>query len=154
TYDGVTKVLDFGIARARKRSVSTDVGVLKGKYAYLCPEALEGAEVDARADQFALGIVLFELTTLQRLFSRPSDAEVLRAVMDCRVPRPSSLVPGYPAALEDIVLRALAKAPDDRFPDCEALRSALEGFLEKLGKPHSVARAGAYLRGLFPEHHR
>jgi predicted ATPase/serine/threonine protein kinase len=154
TYDGVTKVLDFGIARARKRSVSTDAGILKGKYAYLCPEALEGAEVDARADQFALGIVLFELTTLQRLFARPSDAEVLRAVMECRVPRPTSLVPGYPTALEDIVLRALAKAPDDRFPDCEGLRSALETFLEKLGRPHSAARTGAYLRGLFPEHHR
>jgi predicted ATPase/serine/threonine protein kinase len=150
TYDGVTKVLDFGIARARKRSVSTDVGVLKGKYAYLCPEALEGAEVDARADQFALGIVLFEVTTLQRLFARSSDAEVLRAVMECRIPRPSSLVPGYPGALEDIVMRALSKEREDRFPDCEALRSELETFLERHGRPHSVARTGAYLRALFP----
>jgi predicted ATPase len=152
TYDGVTKVLDFGIARARRRGASSDTGVLKGKFAYMAPEALEGAELDARADQFALGIVLFELTTLSRLFSRPSDAEVLRAVMECRIPRPSSLVPGYPGALEDIVLRALAKDREARFPDCEALRSELDDFLEKHGRPHSIARTGSYVRGLFPEH--
>ncbi len=152
TYDGQTKVLDFGIARPRKSSVSTDEGVLKGKYAYLAPEALDGADVDARADQFALGIVLFELTTLSRLFARPSDAEVLRAVMECRVPRPKTLVPGYPEALEDIVMRALHKDPEQRYPDCETLRSELEGYLDKHGRPHSASRLGAYTRALFAEH--
>ncbi|MBL8951690.1 MAG: protein kinase [Myxococcaceae bacterium] len=152
TYDGVTKVLDFGIARARKRGVKSDAGVVKGKFAYLAPEALEGMELDARADQFALGIVLYELTTLSRLFQRPSDAEVLRAVMECRIPRPTERVPGYPAALEDIVLRALSRERAHRFTDCDELRGELEGFLEKHGRPHSQRRLATWLKGLFPEH--
>ena len=122
TYDGVTQVLDFGIARARRRGVQSDAGVVKGKFAYLAPEALEGAELDARADQFALGIVLFELTTLSRLFQRQSDAEVLRAVMEGRIPRPAERVPGYPAALEDIVMRSLSREREHRYPDCYELR--------------------------------
>ncbi len=152
TYDGVTKVLDFGIARARKRGVKSDAGVVKGKFAYLAPEALEGMELDARADQFALGIVLYELTTLSRLFQRPSDAEVLRAVMECRIPRPTERVPGYPVALEDIVLRALAREREHRFADCDELRGELETFLEKHGRPHSQRRLATWLKGLFPEH--
>jgi len=152
TYDGVTKVLDFGIARARKRGVKSDAGVVKGKFAYLAPEALEGAELDARADQFALGIVLWELTTLSRLFQRPSDAEVLRAVMECKIPRPAERVPGYPAALEDIVLRCLSRERDNRFADCDELRGELETFLEKHGRPHSQRRLATWLKGLFPEH--
>jgi predicted ATPase/serine/threonine protein kinase len=152
TYDGVTKVLDFGIARGRRRGVKSDAGVVKGKFAYLAPEALEGAELDARADQFALGIVLFELSTLSRLFQRPSDAEVLRAVMECRIPRPSDRVPGYPLALEDILLRMLAREREHRFPDCDALRAELEAFLERHGRAHSPRRLGAWLRALFPEH--
>ncbi|MBK7861909.1 MAG: protein kinase [Archangiaceae bacterium] len=152
TYDGVTKVLDFGIARARKRGVKSDAGVVKGKFAYLAPEALEGAELDARADQFALGIVLFELTTLSRLFHRPSDAEVLRAVMECRIPRPSERVPGYPLALEDIVMKALSREREHRYPDCDALRAELETFLEKHGRSHSARRVSTWVRGLFPEH--
>lgn len=152
TYDGITKVLDFGIARARRRGVQSDAGVVKGKFAYLAPEALEGAELDARADQFALGIVLYELTTLSRLFQRPTDAESLRAVMECRIPRPAERVPGYPAALEDILMRALAKEREHRYADCDELRGELETFLEKHGRPHSVRRLGTWVRGLFPDH--
>lgn len=154
TFDGVTKVLDFGIAHARRRGTKTDAGVVKGKYGYLSPEQLEGAALDARSDLFALGIVLWELTTLRRLFHRPSDAEVLRAVMECRVPRPSTVVPDYPQALEDVVLTALAPKPEQRFADGLAMQKALEELLDRRRLPHSASRVGAYLRGLFPVYAR
>ncbi|MBX7099672.1 MAG: protein kinase [Myxococcaceae bacterium] len=151
TFDGLTKVLDFGIAHARRRGTKTDVGVVKGKYGYLSPEQLEGASLDARSDLFALGIVLWELTTLRRLFDRPSDAEVLRAVMECRVPRPSTVVPDYPPALEDVVLTALAPRREQRFADCQAFGRALEEYLDQRRLPHSPSRVSQYLKSLFPD---
>ena len=150
TFDGHTRVLDFGIARAKNRSTRTDAGVVKGKFAYLSPEQLEGGDLDGRSDLFALGVVTWELTTLTRLFQRPSDAEVLRAVMECKIPRPSTVVPDYPVELEDILLKALAKSASARFKDCQEYARALEDFLNKRRLSHSPARVAAALRGLFP----
>lgn len=149
TWDGITKVLDFGIASAANRSASTEVGVIKGKIAYLAPEQLEGEELDARGDQFALGIVAWELFTNSRLFHRPSDAEVLRAVLEHRVPPPSSVAPLLPKALEEVVLRMLAEHRDDRFRDCAAVADALEAWLDETRTPHSAARVASALRQLF-----
>ena len=151
SFDGHTRVLDFGIARSANRDTRTEAGVVKGKFTYLSPEQLESLDLDGRSDQFALGVVLYELTTLTRLFSRPSDAEVLRAVMECRIPKPSAAVPDYPPGLEAIVLRALAKNREDRFPDCDALRAALEAFLAKAGLAHSASRVAQAMRELFPD---
>jgi serine/threonine protein kinase/predicted ATPase len=150
TFDGHSRVLDFGIARANNRSTRTDAGVVKGKFSYLSPEQLEGGELDGRSDLFALGIVTWELTTLTRLFQRPSDAEVLRAVMECRIPRPSTVVPDYPVELEDILLKAMSKSPAARFDSCETFRAALEEFLGKRHLAHSAARVGTSMRALFP----
>ncbi len=151
TWDGVTKVLDFGIAHAATRSTRTEVGVVKGKLAYLSPEQLEAQELDGRADQFALGIVAWELLTGHRLFQKPSDAEALRAILEHRIPAPSSLVEGLPSGVEDIVLRMLEGDRDARFPDCAAAADALEGWLDASQQPHSAHRVALALKDLFPD---
>ncbi|MEW5739521.1 MAG: protein kinase [Myxococcota bacterium] len=150
TWDGLTKVLDFGIAHAAHRSTKTDTGVVKGKLSYLSPEQLEGIELDGRSDQYALGIVAWELLTLERLFQKPSDAEVLRAILEHRVPPPSKVRP-TPEAVEAVVLKMLAHDRDARFPDCAQAADALEAWLDQQALPHSPRRVGAAMRALFPE---
>ncbi|MFT3839237.1 MAG: protein kinase [Myxococcaceae bacterium] len=152
TYDGVTKLLDFGIARAARRSSRTEAGVVKGKYGYLSPEQLDGKELDPRSDEFALGIVLWELLTQRRLFNKPSDAEVLRAVMECNIPRPSTVAPDVPAELEDVVLKALEKDPARRYKDCGEFGAALEELVERRRLNASATKLGRTLKQMFAEH--
>ena len=117
TYDGITKVVDFGIAKFSSRMASTRAGTLKGKLAYMSPEQVQGEPIDRRTDIFALGVVLWELTTGQRLFRMDSDLDTLAKVQECNIPRPSTLVRGYPIDLEKIVMKALAKSRAERFED-------------------------------------
>ncbi len=151
TFDGATRVLDFGIATAARRTSKTDAGLVKGKFSYMSPEQLEGQPLDGRSDLFALGVVGWELCTAKRLFHRPSDAEVLRAVLECKVPRPSSVTPSCPAGLEAVVLKALSPAPAGRYDDCEAFARALDAFLDEARLPQSPSRLGGWLKQLFPE---
>lgn len=130
TVDGHTKVVDFGIARARSQTVMTEAGTLKGKCAYMAPEYVSGEPVDHRIDQFALGVVLWELITAKRLFRRSNDVATLRAVLAHEVPRLASVIEGVPDELERVVQRTLALNPADRFPDCAALVDALDDFLD------------------------
>ena len=151
TWDGITKVLDFGIAHAATRSTKTEVGVVKGKLAYLSPEQLEAQELDGRSDQFALGIVAWELLTGKRLFLKPSDAEALRAILEHRIPRPTQLVPSLPQAVEDVVMRMLEAERTARFPDCAAAADAFEAYLDETRSAHSAHRVGLALKALFPD---
>ncbi|MDP3154646.1 MAG: protein kinase [Archangium sp.] len=151
TWDGITKVLDFGIAHAATRSTKTEVGVVKGKLAYLSPEQLEAQELDGRSDQFALGIVAWELLTGHRLFLKPSDAEALRAILEHRIPLPSTLVPTLPKSVEDVVMRMLEADRSARFPDCAAAADAFEAHLDETGSAHSAHRVAGALKALFPE---
>ncbi|HEY1087264.1 MAG TPA: protein kinase, partial [Archangium sp.] len=151
TWDGVTKVLDFGIAHAAVRSTKTEVGVVKGKLAYLSPEQLEAQDLDGRADQFALGIVAWELLTGHRLFLKPSDAEALRAILEHRIPKPTSLVPSLPQGVEDVVMRMLEGDREARFPDCATAADALEQWLEETRTAHSAHKVALALKELFPD---
>ncbi|MBL8923181.1 MAG: serine/threonine protein kinase [Myxococcaceae bacterium] len=119
--DGVPRVLDFGVARARGRLQGTRDGQLKGKLAYLSPEQVHG-EASRRSDVFAAGIVLWEALTGQRLFDAPSEAEVLSKVLLCRVPPLDDAL----AAWQPVLDRALERDPEARFPTALAMAEALE----------------------------
>src|SRR5258705_2456606 len=113
TYEGDVKVLDFGIATAAQRlTQQTATGQLKGKVAYMSPEQCRGETLDARSDIFSLGVVLYELSVLKRLFQRDNELLVLNAVCEDPIPPPSRECADYPTALEHICVRALA--PDRR----------------------------------------
>ncbi len=151
TYEGETKIVDFGIAKAAHQLVETTSGVLKGKYSYMSPEQALGYTADHRTDIFALGIILYEMTTLRRLFKKENEIKTLKAVISCEVPLPSTFIPGYPKRLEDIVVKALAKKRHERFADCDEFRTALEEFLTEQSLAHSSSRLRFFMQKLFKE---
>jgi serine/threonine-protein kinase len=150
-FDGGVKVIDFGVAKAATSSQQTATGILKGKYPYMSPEQASGQAVDARSDQFALGVVLWEMLTGKRLFKGDSDLMTLRLVKDCQVPPPSQLNPKLPPGLDEVVLKALAPTPDQRYADCGALRLALEDYLIQMRLAASNAHLSAFLRELYAD---
>ncbi len=111
TFEGGTKIVDFGIAKAAGQSTQTSAGVLKGKYTYMSPEQAQGEIVDARTDQFALGIVLWELLTMRRLFKRDTEGQTLEAIIDGAVPRPKRFRDDCPPGIEDVVTARLWRSP-------------------------------------------
>jgi serine/threonine-protein kinase len=141
TYGGDVKLLDFGVATAASRLTQTATGEVKGKYAYMSPEQCRGDDLDRRSDIFSVGTVLYELTTLRRLFKRPNELQVMKAVSEGPIPRPTREVEDYPAALETICVRALARDRRQRFATAADMRDALLAAMPALGldsDPHEV----------------
>ena len=148
-YDGSTKVADFGIAKAALCAVVTQAGILKGKVPYMAPEQCLGNGVDRRSDVFSLGIVLYELTTVRRLFKAPNDYEIMRMIVHGDVPRPSLKRPDLPAGLQAVLLKALARSPDDRYQTADEMRAALEAVAGANGLVPSLAGLAEMMRQLF-----
>jgi serine/threonine-protein kinase len=126
--DGVTRLVDFGVAKAAGRLQSTTEGRVKGKVSYMAPEQLAG-QADRRSDIFAAGVILWELLTWRHLFKRETPAQTLANVLAARVPRPRSIDPTISAELEEIVMAALDHAPDRRFATAREMDEALARWL-------------------------
>src|SRR3989338_643889 len=109
---GTVKMIDFGIAKAKTKISTTDSGVVKGKFAYMSPEHTVGEKLDYRTDIFSLGIILFEMTTGQRLFKGTNNADTIRKVKRCKVPTPSAFREEIPHELDKIILKALKRNRD------------------------------------------
>jgi serine/threonine protein kinase len=133
TFEGLVKVLDFGIAKAHGRQSQTRTGFVKGKFSYMSPEQCLGQSLDRRTDVFALGIVLFELCTARRLFKRGTTYETYTAISNADVPAPRTLNTKIDPAVEAVIVRALQKNPDHRYPTADALQDALEDAMRKAG---------------------
>jgi serine/threonine-protein kinase len=143
SFEGLVKIVDFGIARADQRDTKTKAGTIKGKFAYMSPEQCVATNVDRRTDVFALGVIVHELLTGERLFKRNSPYDTYQAVLECAVPPPSSLNHDIEPGLDRLVLKACAKDRDQRYPTAEAFGDALLGYLHQQGKgsgPAEVAR--------------
>ncbi len=146
--DGVARVLDFGIAKASSAGAEqTRAGVLKGKVGYLAPEQVRGEAVDRRVDVYAASVVLWEMLTGARLFATGSDQERLEAILRGEVAPPSALRAELPPALDEVVLRGLARERDARYPT--ALEMALA--LEATADPASTRQVGAWVELLAAE---
>lgn len=129
TYDGAVKVIDFGIAKANTNSEATQAGTIKGKLSYLAPEYLDGLELDARYDEFALGITLWELLCSRKLFQASNDLAVLKQIQACKIVPPSQINPSVPKELDAIVMKALSKDRNNRYENLDQLNRALVRFL-------------------------
>jgi serine/threonine-protein kinase len=147
SYEGQTKIVDFGIARAQDE-IREESGILPGKASYMSPEQVRGTGIDHRADIFALGIILYELTLCQRLYRGPAEAVMKRIVND-RIAPPTAIVRDYPPALELIVMRALEKRPQDRYQSADQMRADLEEFLDDSGMRSGNRRMALYMNELF-----
>lgn len=148
-YDGAIKIVDFGIAKAAAGTHITQAGMLKGKASYMAPEQCRAESVDRRSDVFAIGILLFEMTTLTRLFRGENELAILHQVLTGAVPPPSTRRQGYPPALERIVLKALQTDPQRRYQTAAELQADLTEFARSHGLTPSNASLGQYLRSLF-----
>jgi serine/threonine-protein kinase len=126
---GEVKVVDFGLAKANSQIESTDPGVVKGKFSYLSPESASGRDVDRRADVFAIGILLWEMFTGRRLFYGESDYQTVELVRQARIPSIGALNPDIDHELEQIVRKALARNPDERYQEAADLGDALAQYL-------------------------
>jgi serine/threonine-protein kinase len=150
TESGVAKLLDFGIAKAKGASANTQTGAVKGKYAYMAPEQLRGGEIDRRVDVFALGVVLYEMLALRRLFQRATDYLTFRAVMEQPIPDIRRFRPDEPDALAGALARALDRAPANRFDTARQLASAvLDAAASVSVRPWTQGEISDYVRGKF-----
>jgi serine/threonine protein kinase len=151
SYDGAVKIVDFGVAKFAAKSVVTEVGTVKGKLAYMSPEQCRGDDLDHRSDIFAIGIVLYELTTGTRLFKGDNELAVLRKITDGELEPPSRRRPDYPDALEHIVLRALARDPAERYQSAQDLQRELEDFAREHRLSVSSIDLADYMHELFAD---
>ncbi|MEZ4225625.1 MAG: serine/threonine-protein kinase [Polyangiaceae bacterium] len=124
--DGVSRVLDFGVAKAAMRATSTRDGQMKGKIAYMAPEQMRGKEVDRRTDVFAAGIVLWEALTGRRLFDGNDPGEVLTKLLEAEIPPPSTVEASIPQDVDQMVMRALRRQMDGRYATAREFAVDLE----------------------------
>ena len=154
TYNGTAKLLDFGIAKATKRTSSsgrTSTGQVKGKFAYMAPEQILGTTIDRRTDLFAAGIMLYTLTVGRHPFKHHNDAGVLHAITgESPAPAPSKFKPDYPKALEAVVMKAIEKDVSRRFASAEEMRLALEQAVAA-ALPTGDALTGRFISELLAE---
>jgi serine/threonine protein kinase len=129
TRRGEVKLADFGLAKASTQIQTTDPGVVKGKFSYLSPEAAAGGEVDARADVFAIGIVLWEMLAGKRLFWGENDYATVKLIQKANVPRLSPLNREVDERFEEVLLKALTRDPKDRYQSARLFCDALADYL-------------------------
>jgi serine/threonine protein kinase len=154
TSAGQVKVIDFGIAKAQTAQLRTQSGRVKGKLAYMAPEALVGKELDARSDLFAAGIIGHELLTARPLFATRNDYQTLSKIQRGEIMPPSTFNQSCPPELDAIVLRALARDPDERFLHAADLRDELHAMRKQYGLQTGERDIAAWLDWAFgPDAH-
>jgi len=153
-YSGAVKLTDFGIAKASEQTSRTLEGRIKGKVGYMSPEQCRGEAVDRRSDIFALGILLYELTTSMRAFYTQNDFATMARITRAEYVRPSEHDPDYPPELERIIERALAKDPADRYATAAEVRDAIEDYARTQQLARGEAELAAHMRATFgtPDH--
>lgn len=145
TEDGTPKITDFGVARLESSNLTVE-GQFIGTPNYMSPEQITGKAVDARSDIFSTGVVLFELLTGQRPFPGANITEVTHKIVHEASPIPSTVRPGLPAAFNPIVLKCLAKQPEQRFQSAAELADVLAALARSLVQrtPEDVARTAVF----------
>ncbi len=150
SFDGSVKLVDFGIAKAADQMSSTKSGAIKGKFAYMAPEQAAGKPLDARCDQFALGLVLYELLTGVRPIKRDSEIGTLQAALACAIEAPS-MIAEVPSHLDEVVMKALARNVDDRYRDARQFQMALEQLLVQEGTIATSVQVSELMELLFAD---
>jgi len=150
TFDGRTKVVDFGVAKARLTPDTTQLGVVKGKLNYLAPEAIKGMPLDARADIYALGVTLYLFLTARFPYTAASADQLLDLMFGAEPAPPRKYNDQVPAALESICMRCLEKERDNRYQTAHEVSEALLRHNREAGTSVSADQVSAFLDQLYP----
>jgi serine/threonine-protein kinase len=142
--DGVVKLTDFGISQMLDLQRMTVTGQLLGSPAYMSPEHVEGQQLDFRTDVFAAGIVLYQLSVGRLPFEGKNPHEILKRIGECKFTDPRQANPAVGNELGKIILRAMARAPDDRYPDINAMVAALERYTAGSGLTEPARELARY----------
>lgn len=149
-FAGDVKIADFGVARLRADEFQTQAGMAVGSIPYMSPEQAQGRELDARSDQYTLGVLLYEMLTRRRAVADARMLTMLRAVVGEEPPPLASVRPDLPPMLVQAVQRAMAKERDERWPDVATFAAALQPHLPTVPDPTEVL--SRFTRKLLPEH--
>jgi serine/threonine protein kinase len=150
TFDGQVKVLDFGIAKAATSTHETEAGTFKGKVRYMPYEQLACEPIDRRADIYAMGSIIWEAAVGDRLWKGMSDVEVIRHVLDDKVPMPSDVKPDVIPELDAICRKAMARNKEERYATCLELQNDVDAYLATLSS-HPSRRVIEFMEELFAE---
>ena len=151
SYDGAVKLVDFGIARATVSQHKTMTGTLKGKIPYMSPEQCKAHPMDKRSDLFSLGVLLYELTVGRRPFRGESEFAIMDQIVYQGAQRPTEIVKGYPAELEAIVMKLLARDANERYESAEVLIHDFDEFLTQQRLWVSAKQLSKYMRTVFAD---
>jgi serine/threonine protein kinase len=151
TFEGQVKVLDFGVAKAVTSGGDTGTGVLKGKIAYMAPEQMGGENLDRRADIFALGVMLWEAATGERLWKAQTEVAIMNRVMNAEIPSPRSVNPSVPERLEQIVMKALSFEKEQRYATAAEVEQEILALLEGMSERATNRELGRFVSKLFEE---
>ena len=151
SHDGLVKLIDFGIAKAATRATQTVAGVIKGKLAYMSPEQITGRDLDHRSDVFAATTVLHEMLTGERLFAGGNDIEIIDRVRQAAARPPSEINPEVPPSLDAIVMKGLARDPNDRWDTAGDMQEALMGYVASIRPPFNAGRLAAWMHQMFAD---
>ncbi|MEM9460605.1 MAG: serine/threonine-protein kinase [Myxococcota bacterium] len=149
SYDGHVKLVDFGIAKAAAQNSTTRAGVRKGKAAYMSPEQCRGTTVDRRSDVWSMGVVLFEMTTMVRLYKAESELAIMHKIVNDPVPSLREVDPKFPPALEQIILKCLRHEPAERYQSARELQQELQRFAVEHDMSPSASGLSDYMKRLF-----
>jgi serine/threonine protein kinase len=151
TFEGQTKLLDFGIAKLTFANPETQTGVIKGKLRYMPPEQIAGEAIDRRADIYAVGVMLWEAATGESMWQGCSDATVMDRVLNGEIAAPRDVRPEVPEQLNKICMKALSTDPAGRHGTAAELEGELEGLLDELGSRVTGRAIGKALSNLFAD---
>jgi eukaryotic-like serine/threonine-protein kinase len=151
TYDGRTKLLDFGIAKAATSTTHTATGIIKGKLAYMPPEQLSGDTLDRRADLYAFGCMLWAAAAGQKLWKDVPDTQILRRALLGDIPSPQASNPSCDDALAQIAMKALATDKDQRYSTALELQEDLERYCEQIGAANRPRELSRFVSSLFAD---
>ena len=148
TYDGKVKIIDFGIAKTTTQTSKTQVGIIKGKVAYMSPEQAEGKSIDRRSDIFAAGIIFYEMITGKEMYSGDT-MEVFNKAINAKYELPEDIAPGLPSKIYDILHRALNKNINERYQSCREMMTDIENCLYEVGSRPNTRILEKYITSLF-----
>jgi serine/threonine-protein kinase len=150
TYEGEIKLLDFGVAKSKNSLVQTEAGTLKGKVAYMAPEVVAGNPFDARADLYAVGVMLWEATAGHDRWPGLNDVAILgKLARGGEVPAPGAAARLLPGLADEICVKALAENPDDRYQTAAEFRDAILELCSRLGGRLGQAELRDYMQRHF-----